>query len=285
MIPTLQLGGLGRRRVGGGSTGATYLDDLAVQARMALSLKRRIGDASASLRVRRSTDDAEMDIGFSGDALDTATLLAFVGAGSGYIRTWYDQYVNAHHAQQPTNSLQPRIVNAGTYDGKIVFSGAQCLKVSSLVLGTPQVGVYARYRHSSAAGTQVVLEMTTVGSSNTGTFLVYVNSGNTFLDSYNSAGSTNRARSTDVATLMSLQDYLMDRDIVGSGELALFKDGAARSSTEPVSHEQTGTYLTNDLYIGARAASSLFASMEMQDLIIYNQDTAGIRAGVEAAIP
>lgn len=75
------------------------------------------------LRVRRSNDNAELDIGAvatpdaNGDRfLDTVALLAFTGANSGLVTTWYDQSGNGRHAPQPTTTSQPRIVNAGVVD-------------------------------------------------------------------------------------------------------------------------------------------------------------------------
>lgn len=75
------------------------------------------------LRVRRSNDNAEQDIypvatpDANGDRfIDTAALLAFTGANSGFITTWYDQSGNGRHATQATAARQPRIVNAGVVD-------------------------------------------------------------------------------------------------------------------------------------------------------------------------
>lgn len=75
------------------------------------------------LRVRRSSDNAEQDIGALAVAdangnrwLDTNALLAFVGSGSGFVTTWYDQSGNGRHAVQATAGNQPRIVNAGVVD-------------------------------------------------------------------------------------------------------------------------------------------------------------------------
>ena len=71
-----------------------------------------------AIRVRRSSDDTEQDIGFdsSGD-LDTTALLAFVGTGgtdNGYVTTWYDQTGNGNDATNATESEQPLIVSGGT---------------------------------------------------------------------------------------------------------------------------------------------------------------------------
>lgn len=68
-----------------------------------------------AIRVRRSSDSAELDIGFVGENLDTVTLLAFVGAGSGYITTFYGQ-TGSNNVTQTTVANQPRIVNAGVVD-------------------------------------------------------------------------------------------------------------------------------------------------------------------------
>jgi hypothetical protein len=91
------------------------LDDYP-NAAAAYSLRKLDKDYTGSaIRVRRSNDNSEQDIGFtsSGD-LDTASLKTFVGANSGFITTWYDQSGNARNATQTTAANQPRIVNAGT---------------------------------------------------------------------------------------------------------------------------------------------------------------------------
>jgi Alpha-L-arabinofuranosidase B, catalytic len=83
----------------------------------------------ACIRVRRSSDNAERDIGFSGNFVDTVSYLGFTGGSSGFIVNWYDQSRNNRHLSQTISSLQPRIVNSGvieTNNGKpaIFFDGA-----------------------------------------------------------------------------------------------------------------------------------------------------------------
>jgi len=81
----------------------------------AYSLRRIKTGATASIRVRRSSDNQETDIGFDGGGnLDTSTLLTFVGTGNGYVKTWYDQSGLGRHANQTTAARQPWIVNSGT---------------------------------------------------------------------------------------------------------------------------------------------------------------------------
>jgi hypothetical protein len=91
-----------------------------------VKLKRKY--TGKCLRVRRSSDNAEQDIGFVGTALDTTTLLAFVGAGNGFVTTWYDQSGSGFNLVQTTAASQPMIVSGGSYLNYIVSNGStQCL--------------------------------------------------------------------------------------------------------------------------------------------------------------
>lgn len=75
--------------------------------------KLRSAYSGPCCRVRRDSDNAEQDIGFSGNNLDVASLLGFTGSSSAYLISWFDQSGNANHASQATAANQPRIVNAG----------------------------------------------------------------------------------------------------------------------------------------------------------------------------
>lgn len=77
------------------------------------SLRQLDGYSGNAIRVRRSSDDAEMDIGFSNYQLDLNTLQTFVGASDGCIKTFYDQ-VGSNNFTQLTNANQPKIISAGT---------------------------------------------------------------------------------------------------------------------------------------------------------------------------
>ncbi len=98
----------------------TYPLDTLPTPGAAYSVRRlRSAYSGPLIRVRRSSDNTEMDINALGTGcgdLDTTALLAFVGGGNGYIRTWYDQSGNALDITQTTNGNQPRIVNSGTVD-------------------------------------------------------------------------------------------------------------------------------------------------------------------------
>lgn len=99
-------------RVLGGFTG--LLDEYP-NAAAAYSLRKlRNLYAGSAIRVRRSSDNAEQDIGFVNNVLDTASLLTFCGAGNGFVVTWYDQSGNARNVTQTTAINQPQIVSSGS---------------------------------------------------------------------------------------------------------------------------------------------------------------------------
>jgi hypothetical protein len=95
-------------------------------ASVAYSVRQLVNNYTGSLiRVRRSSDNTETNIGFDLDGnLDTTTLLTFVGRDTnnhGFVTTWYDQSGNRNHATQTATGSQPQIVNSGS----VMLSGTR----------------------------------------------------------------------------------------------------------------------------------------------------------------
>jgi hypothetical protein len=86
----------------------------------AYSLRKLTPNATNCIRVRRSSDNTEQDIGFVANVpnspIDTTALLAFVGAGNGFVTAWYDQSTNGRNGTQTTATRQVRIVNSGVVE-------------------------------------------------------------------------------------------------------------------------------------------------------------------------
>lgn len=114
----------------GGSTYVGLLDTY-TGAAASYSLRKMRGTYTGyAIRVRRSSDNTTLDVGFKADGtLDTTALLTFVGAGDGFVSIWYDQSTNGKNATQPASVNQPYIVVSGTLqtlNGKpsIYFDGS-----------------------------------------------------------------------------------------------------------------------------------------------------------------
>lgn len=92
----------------------SYLLDSYSGASAAYSLRKLSSTYSGyAIKVRRSSDNTEQDIGFTNCDLDTSSLKTFVGANDGYISKWYDQTGNTRDATQSTSANQPSIVLSG----------------------------------------------------------------------------------------------------------------------------------------------------------------------------
>ena len=123
-LPT-QLGLTGSQSIGFIGLLDTYPNAAAAYSVRAL----RIAYTGSAIRVRRASDNAEQDIGFTlfGD-LNTTALTSFCSGTNGFVTTWYDQSGNGRNALQPTAANQPQIVSGGTV---LTENGKPCVNFTS----------------------------------------------------------------------------------------------------------------------------------------------------------
>lgn len=115
---------------------AGLLDGVSAAIAGAYGLRKlRSAYAGAAVRVRRSLDSAETDIGFAGTGLDTGALLTFCGSGSGFVTKWYDQSVAQQDAIQTAGGAQPQIVSGAVL---ILFGNAAARPVMRFVGASSQ---------------------------------------------------------------------------------------------------------------------------------------------------
>ena len=143
------------------------------------------------IRVRRSSDSTESDIGYDAAGnLDTAALLAFCGAGDGCIRKVYGQLGTEGDIGQSTAAIQPKIVSSGVLLTDGLYACSHCPDGFGYALDIPALSgsamsIYMRGRSisdpSSAAavmqgiGSNVSLEYMPFTDSN-----VYIAWGSSF---------------------------------------------------------------------------------------------------------
>jgi hypothetical protein len=139
----------------------SYLLDTYSGASAAYSLRKLSSTYSGNcIRVRRSSDNTEQNIGFVNNVLDTASLLSFVGAGNGFVTTWYDQSGNTKNATQTTAASQPKIVSSGnlitTSNGKITVDCYNSSMGNTIVnnSGTAQA-VFSVYQNETTLNASV----------------------------------------------------------------------------------------------------------------------------------
>ena len=98
--------------IGGNGSASQFLLDIYPDAVTAFSTRKLRSAQTECLRVRRSSDNEEKDIGFSGEWVDSLALTTFCGSADGFVTTWYDQSGKGRDAVQRIAAGQPRIVTA-----------------------------------------------------------------------------------------------------------------------------------------------------------------------------
>jgi hypothetical protein len=120
-----------------------FAEGMAAAYSLSQLLTTYTGDA---IRVRRSSDNAEADIGFDGTDLDTSSLTSFCSGTDGFVTTWYDQSGNGNNATQATAASQPKIVSSGSvitvngyrviqYDGTDDNLGTSLTATGTMLMG------------------------------------------------------------------------------------------------------------------------------------------------------
>ena len=133
----------------------SYLLDTYSGASVAYSLRKLSSTYTGNcIRVRRSSDNTEQNIGFVNNVLDEASLLTFCGAGNGFVTTWYDQSGNSKNATNSTAITQPQIVTSGVVN-----------KIGSLpVMNTLNKDLVNTQTNSTTQATFSVFQNETTGS-------------------------------------------------------------------------------------------------------------------------
>lgn len=187
------------------STSSFLLDNYA-GASFAVSLRKlRSAYTGACIRVQRSSDNTQQDIGFLNGFLDTASLNTFVGVGTGTVVTWYDQSILSRDVIKDAAVAAPEIRISGTNQSlnskiSVYFNGSKLLIGDEYVDGTLAAnGSCIAFSVGNALDTSTRCMLTIGGSPynsqtirKSGTVLqaIAYNSGGTFTDSGNVSSGT-----------------------------------------------------------------------------------------------
>ena len=204
----------------------------------------------AAIRVMRTSDDAELDIGFIREDLDVVTLLAFVGLANGEIVIWYDQSGNGRHAVSPTAASRPRIVVNGvlqTQNGKpeIRFDGVDDYLAAAsplidtthslFILFTPTIEnefgtVFGQWKSGENGRFYVIANQVSVGPISAGRLNV--------ANTSSTGGGGSGGSAIDVA-ISNTPTLITSISTTGSEQWKLFKNGAEWDSAT-ISRVYTG---------------------------------------------
>ena len=236
-----------------------------------------------AIRVRRSSDDTEQDIGFDANGdLDTTALLAFVGTGgtdNGFVTTFYDQSGNGNDATNATSTEQPLVVSGGTLvteNGKaaIDFDGVDDNFDISNFTSVPTISQFNVLKPSA---TNVDETFTSIQNATT-TDGIFLGQGNLGTEAKFGLRNFQGSDVADSGIAMTLQQYLL-LGITTSTTAQIYANGVAGA----ISARARGDVL-GDSQIGANGASGNNFSGKFQELIIFDSDQSTNRTGIETNI-
>ena len=265
-LPT-QLGLIGSQQV------SDFLLDIYPNAAAAYSVRKlRAAYTGSAIRVRRSSDNTEQDIGFTtANVLDTTSLTSFCSGTNGFVTTWYDQSGNGLNEIQTTAANQPQIVSSGSI---LLDNGKPCLSfdgindnlnvASSINLGTNDnyvVGVV----NKSDTNVQVWLEEY-AGSLR---YVLYYATSAYYLYANASVGNL---------TGNINQQYLISASRVGTLS-TIYRNNSTSASNNVSDFNSNG-----NLSIGANFSPGQFWLGKMQEIIIYNTDKSSSQTGINTNI-
>lgn len=151
----------------------------------AFSLKKvRQNYTGNAIRVRRSSDNAEQDIGFVAENLDTAALATFCTGTDGFVATIYNQAAFANWAGNTypdaimsTAAVQPQIVSGGTIitDPINTFPALQFNGSTSKIITNTYDGTFAsRFETFSIINITGTAQFVTLSDDGNGVGYLYV---------------------------------------------------------------------------------------------------------------
>lgn len=270
------------------ASAAAVLDPFQTELWFAGGIARYLSAYSGPLlRVRRSSDGSEADIGaLSNNTLDVASLLAFCGSGDGFVRTVYGQQTTANDMTQATNASQARIVNAGVYDGKIVFDGSNDGYGSTINTIATRNGftayVDATLRNTSGVYVYMELDTNYNGGDNNPRFIAYYDntsgSEGTYLAiSQGSGGVYSVERLSQVPSGLTVFRYI-------TSVPANFQEDYFTGSTKetPISRPHlNGGSVSNPIaqkrvYFGARAGTTIGSPFDLNHLVLYSSEATDV---------
>jgi hypothetical protein len=242
-----------------------------------------------AVRIRRVSDDVEVDVGFSGNSVSTSspitnvsgdggdtsatTLGGFITEGGNQdatVTTWYDQSGNSRNAPQSTTGEQPIIASSGVLEtdanGKptILFDGTDDdLDLPTTVMSSlDSVSAFNVCSSSNTSDTRIALGLSRSQGSAKRHYLPVQNN-DQFFHNYDAPFVPSSQKLSDVDT----NQHLFSSVAGASTAKGFFDGGEAKFSQSSVS-----TYASNTAGgIGSTNGTANWQG-DISEIIIYNSD-------------
>lgn len=241
--------------------------------------KLRTAYTGSAIRVRRSSDNTEQNIGFTAlGNLDTTTLISFADGGNCFVTTWYDQSGNGLNATQTTAANQPQIVDTNnliTEGGKptLRFDGSNDFFINNTINISQPITRFTTAKNTNTTKAGVFTDSNTTSDR----FVLY--SGGSGDNNGNFAASYSNTGAGLILTSNANRNLFYELANSGSNELAL-NGGTAITGNN-------GSNGLNKLSIGnirTTVVAGYYLTGNFQELVIYNSNQSSNRTGISTNI-
>jgi hypothetical protein len=255
--------------------------DLYPSAAAAYSVRKlRTAYTGNAIRVRRSSDNTEQDIGFSGANLDTSALTTFCSGTNGFVTTWYDQSGNNNNATQTTAANQPQIVSAGSVilkNSKPTLNFNSSKDLSQIAIKDLPLSSFSFYQVLENPAVDTIAAALCFQGNLKDALVFYPYQSNVNRIFWRDIGGAN-GTTTPIGSAQTL--YSFNYSKIGSNNNLTLR----RNSIQALSKSSTTTSTGFDnLYIGSIGGSQ-YINTNMQELILYPSDQTYNVTGIESNI-
>jgi hypothetical protein len=267
------------------TTPFTGLLDTYSGAAVGYSLRKlRSAYSGSAIRVRRSSDNAEQNIGFVANVLDTASLLTFCGAGNGFVTTWYDQSGNANNGTQTIAVFQPQIVFNGVIatnnsTPSMIFDGSNDF-LNPVDFALPTSSIFSVVKTLSANQYNSIYNRGTTAGDASRDALLYIDRTNSKLEFQRS----NNVSFPTASTSININNTILATGIYTGSSLNVYANGTLGTSA---STNISGTIGNPSSAIGATKQSGIvtyFCYGYFNEIIVYASNQSTNRTGIETNI-
>ncbi len=237
------------------------------------------------IKVKRTSDNTELDIGFSSGKLDVGALMAFVGMSDGLVSIIYDQSGNGFDLDAQTNDNRlPRIIIEGmlkTSNGvpALFFDGAGDNSYSTNGLPSPinQLFLFGVWAKTDILNDPVIFNLRSGSPGNSQIIAIAPASDGTIV--WNAGNDSTESLITPSNNFNDLlQHQYTFTEIAGTDNQTIRRDGtqlAQKTQVEP-------TTSPNLINIGANGPAGVAgAIMLWQELIFYDTDVQNFIIPIE----
>ena len=261
----------------------------------------RSGYSGSAIRVRRADDNAEQDIGFRNNELDTSALATFCSNSDGYITTWYEQSgaSGAANLTQSTASNQPKIYDGATesvvlenskptiefdYTSTQHFS-ASPTNWSSIVDDTNHTisMVYNLNQYSSPRSVIYNITGNEISSGQGNSHIAMARSSQLRI-AYYDKGIGSYTKKAGFAQSIGVAQNGVQYLVTSIFDTTDFNSFLNSTIEDNIISNPEGTIDANKFFIGANGNSTNPMDGNLQEFIIWNADQTSNRSGIETNI-